>query len=236
MPTSASAAVLSLALTAAPAVTLAQSGVAAAAISVEPSHVEAGTFYRGATLTVRGSAGASSQIVVRTVEGSARQTYNRRGRIAGGAALDGAGKRAAFALFYGPLHFLLVRAIVAALPHALERQRTIVDLGCGTGAAGAAWAAACRRAPRVIGIDRHPWALEEAARTYRAFGLQARTERAPIGGRRLPKEPASFVAAFTVNELDEPAPIERQSRPFVATEATDVESVVELARRASDAA
>jgi len=129
----------------------------------------------------------------------------RRDRLARGAALGGGGKRAAFALFYGPLHFLLVRAIVAALPHALERQRTIVDLGCGTGAAGAAWAAACRRAPRVIGIDRHPWALEEAARTYRAFGLQARTERAPIGGRRLPKEPASFVAAFTVNELDEPS-------------------------------
>jgi precorrin-6B methylase 2 len=127
----------------------------------------------------------------------------RRDRLTRGAALNGAGKRAAFALFYGPLHFLLVREVVARLPQACERQRTIVDLGCGTGAAGAAWASACRRAPRVMGIDRHPWALQEAARTYHAFGLQARTERALVGERRLPKEPASFVAAFTANELDE---------------------------------
>ena len=30
-----------------------------------------------------------------------------------GLALDSAGKRAAFALFYGPLHFLVVQEIVA---------------------------------------------------------------------------------------------------------------------------
>ncbi len=129
----------------------------------------------------------------------------RRSTIARGAALAGAGKRAAFALFYGPLHFLLVREIASQLPHALEGQRTIVDLGCGTGAAGAAWASACRRSPQVVGIDLHPWALEEAARTYRAFGLRARTERAKVGERKLPREPASFVAAFAVNELEEAA-------------------------------
>ena len=39
----------------------------------------------------------------------------RRDRLGQGSALEGAGKRAAFALFYGPLHFLLVRAIVRAL-------------------------------------------------------------------------------------------------------------------------
>ena len=39
-------------------------------------------------------------------------TYvERRHRLGEGAALDGAGKRAAFALFYAPLHFLLVRSI-----------------------------------------------------------------------------------------------------------------------------
>src|SRR6059036_3988777 len=91
----------------------------------------------------------------------------RRGRLAAGAALSGAGKRAAFALFYGPLHFLLVRHIVNALPQANASTETLIDLGCGTGASGAAWASACTRPPRVIGIDRHPWAVGEASRTYR---------------------------------------------------------------------
>ena len=40
----------------------------------------------------------------------------RRAKLARGAALSGTGKRAAFALFYGPLHYLLLRHIVAAIP------------------------------------------------------------------------------------------------------------------------
>jgi len=129
-------------------------------------------------------------------------TYvERRKRLGEGAALNGAGKRAAFALFYGPLHFLLVRAIVQALPGALHETATLVDLGCGTGAAGAAWASACDQAPRVVGIDRHPWALGEAARTYRGFGLTARTVKGDIASVALPKGPASIVAAFALNEL-----------------------------------
>jgi SAM-dependent methyltransferase len=132
-------------------------------------------------------------------------TYvERRQRLGEGGALDGAGKRAAFALFYGPLHFLIVRAIVQALPGALRgtgETTTLVDLGCGTGAAGAAWATACERAPRVAGIDRHPWALGEAARTYRAFGLTARTVKGDIASVALPKGPAWMLAAFALNEV-----------------------------------
>src|SRR5438105_15755218 len=68
-------------------------------------------------------------------------TYvERRQKIGEGAALAGAGKRAAFALFYGPLHFLLIAAIVRQLPPAARAIATLVDLGCGTGASGAAWA------------------------------------------------------------------------------------------------
>ena len=67
----------------------------------------------------------------------------RRKKLSEGAALSGAGKRAAFALFYGPLHHLLVAHVVEALPAVVRRVRTLVDLGCGTGAAGAAWARAC---------------------------------------------------------------------------------------------
>jgi SAM-dependent methyltransferase len=130
-------------------------------------------------------------------------TYvERRHRLAGGAALGGAGKRAAFALFYGPLHYLLVREIVRVLPAATAAASTLVDLGCGTGAAGAAWASVCDR-PQVIGIDRHPWALAEAIQTYRAFGLSARTERVDVAIARLPR--AAILAAFTLNELGDAA-------------------------------
>src|SRR5258706_15663669 len=67
--------------------------------------------------------------------------YVRRGRrLETGGALEGEGKRAAFALFYAPLHFLVVRGIVRALGAASPAPSRIVDLGCGTGASGAAWA------------------------------------------------------------------------------------------------
>jgi hypothetical protein len=129
----------------------------------------------------------------------------RRHKIAEGATLTGAGKRAAFALFYGPLHFLLVRHIVLALPHATDRPSTLIDLGCGTGASGAAWASACQPAPRLVGIDRHPWAVGEAALTYRAFGLSAQTRQDDVAKVKLPNGPASILAAFTINELPDAA-------------------------------
>ena len=136
-------------------------------------------------------------------------TYvERRGRLGEGAALSGAGKRAAFALFYGPLHYLLTREIVRALPGALSAMSpmaaapTLVDLGCGTGAAGAAWAGAyASPPPRILGIDRHPWALTEAAWTYRTLGLDARTRQADAAAAPLPKPPALVLAAFAMNEL-----------------------------------
>src|SRR5947208_245268 len=93
-------------------------------------------------------------------------TYvERRGRLRDGAALAGAGKRAAFAVFYGPLHYLLIREIVRAIPGAIvaPSPATLIDVGCGTGAAGAAWADACEPHPATIAVDRHPWALAEAA-------------------------------------------------------------------------
>ena len=123
----------------------------------------------------------------------------RRARLQEGAALSGAGKRAAFALFYGPIHFALVRNIVQAL--GVKPSRTIVDLGCGTGAAGAAWASSFKNAPQVIGIDRHPWAVDQAAQTYRHFGLKSRARRGDISAAAWPNPPAAFVAAFTLNEM-----------------------------------
>ena len=132
-------------------------------------------------------------------------TYvERRQKLRQGAALDGAGKRAAFALFYGPLHYLLIREIVHALPDARRGSTRLVDLGCGTGASGAAWARACTPPPSVLGIDRHPWALDEAARTYREFGLAARAKQGDLATIPLPSTPGSAIlAAFAVNEIRE---------------------------------
>jgi hypothetical protein len=127
----------------------------------------------------------------------------RRHKLTEGAALSGAGKRAAFALFYGPLHFLLVHHIVTAMAGAVSdtSDTLIVDLGCGTGASGAAWATVCAKPPRVIGIDRHPWAVGEASRTYREFRVDGRARQDDVATARLPNGRASMLAAFTLNEL-----------------------------------
>lgn len=146
-----------------------------------------------------------TELTFREVSRSLRalsSTYvERRQKIADGAALSGAGKRAAFALFYGPLHYLLIAHIVENLPGASADVQTLLDLGCGTGASGAAWAAACAKPPRLVGIDRHPWAIGEAAVTYRAFGIPATLRQGDIASATLPKSPVSILAAFTMNEM-----------------------------------
>jgi pyruvate,water dikinase len=58
-------------------------GPAPAGSSVDPAKVEAGMFYAGATLTVSGTAGEGSQVVVRIAGTEEPQVYNRRGKIAG---------------------------------------------------------------------------------------------------------------------------------------------------------
>ena len=129
-------------------------------------------------------------------------TYvERRDQICHGAALSGAGKRAAFALFYGPLHFLIVRHIARSIESATALPGTLLDLGCGTGAAGAAWASSATTPPTVIGVDLNKWALDEAGRTYRDFGLTFRTRMSAIEKVDLPKTRCAFVAAYALNEL-----------------------------------
>ena len=127
----------------------------------------------------------------------------RRGRLAEGAALETAGKRSAFALYYGPLHFLLVREIVRALGPTSLAPRRILDLGCGTGAAGGAWALACGQAS-VEAVDRSGWAVAEARWTLSRLGLRARVLKGEAARAPLPRPPAGVVAAYTLNELDPP--------------------------------
>jgi len=134
----------------------------------------------------------------------------RRDRIASGAALDGAGKRAAFALFYGPLHFLTVAAIVRAVGAHTKPVATIHDLGCGSGVGGAAWALACERPPAIAGLDRSAWAVAEANWTYRQLGLRGTARlgdvvRAFPDARTVTPLPSAIVLAYAVNELPDAA-------------------------------
>ena len=131
---------------------------------------------------------------------SSAYVERRDSALAEHRALDGAGKRAAFALYYGPIHFELIRAIAQRLEQP-KGPGLVIDLGCGTGVAGAAIATLTTPGSRVIGIDTHPWTLDEARFTYRALGLSAEVRRGFAGRTRIPENATFVVAAFVVNEL-----------------------------------
>jgi len=137
---------------------------------------------------------------------SSAYVERRETALAGRKALDGAGKRAAFALYYGPIHFLLVQHIARELGVTPGRG-TVVDLGCGTGVAGAAVATSAPTgaapAVHVLGIDAHPWSLDEARFTYQAFGLRFDVRRGHAARTRFPSDTSCIAAAFVVNELND---------------------------------
>jgi SAM-dependent methyltransferase len=137
---------------------------------------------------------------------SALYVERRAGADLAARAREGAGKRAALATYFAPLHFLAAACALEALledePGALAGVRRVLDLGCGTGAAGAALASACEPPPEVLGVDGSGWALGEARRTYAAFGLRARTRRGRLPGA-LPRLRAGDLAVlgWCLNEL-----------------------------------
>jgi len=137
--------------------------------------------------------------VTRALRALSSAYVERRHAVASG--LDGSGKRAAFALYYAPLHFTAASRVVHAMGAAAPAPRTIVDLGCGTGAAGAAWAHAAGGVSSVVGIDRNQWAAAEARWTYHALGL--RGDARAGDATRLPRVRAgdAIVAAYLLNEL-----------------------------------
>lgn len=149
----------------------------------------------------------------------------RRATLPDRSPLDSAGKRAAFAAFYAPLHFLTVRAIVGRLGAAHDPPGTVMDLGCGTGVAGAAWAIEGAVRPALHGIDLNPWAITEARWTWRAMGADGRVfrgdlvralttlaepdggpPRRPTAARRPPSfEGTGVILGWSMNELEAPA-------------------------------
>ncbi len=137
--------------------------------------------------------------------------WNRAGS---GAALDrratdGRGKRAALATWFAALRFLTTHHALRMVGEELGTPREIVDAGCGTGAVGAAVARTIAPSARILGIDRSGWALEEARRTWAAFGIAGRALREELpGGLPFPARGRLLVLGWTASRLD-PGPRER---------------------------
>jgi hypothetical protein len=134
----------------------------------------------------------------------------RRTKLASGAPLETAGTRAAYALYYGPLHFVTTSQIVRASGLPSRGIGAIHDLGCGTGVAGAAWALDCSPLPAIDGIDRSAWAVDEANWLYRHLNVRGRATRGdllrgirPRRGSFGPSDALLF--AYSLNELPPPA-------------------------------
>jgi protein-L-isoaspartate O-methyltransferase len=150
--------------------------------------------------------------VTRALRALSSAYVERRHKVSAGATLDSAGKRAAFALFYSPLHFLAAANVLQALQAADNATDTVLDLGCGTGAAGAAWALACGGTPAVTGIDRHPWAVGEARWTYRQLRLTGHAKQGDLVKTPLPSRRSAIIAAYAVNELPDASRLRMEHR------------------------
>ncbi len=101
----------------------------------------------------------------------------RRKELAARSPLDSAGKRAAFAAFYAPLHFLTVQEVLNQVASGSAPKR-IADLGCGTGVCGAAWALG--RGAIVAGVDDNQWAVDEARWNLKTLGIDGRVTRGDL--------------------------------------------------------
>jgi hypothetical protein len=134
----------------------------------------------------------------------------RRSELSRSSPLDTDGKRAAFAAFFAPLHLLTVRAILETITHEERQVDAILDLGCGTGVAGAAWSLACGRTPAITGIDRDRWVLSEAVWNWRTLGVNGRVRQASmvetaerLERRTITRTGTGVVLGWSVNELSE---------------------------------
>ncbi|MEO6212610.1 MAG: class I SAM-dependent methyltransferase [Vicinamibacterales bacterium] len=153
-----------------------------------------------ASLDERHLANLTPPEVTRALRALSSCYVERRDKLASGGPLDSAGKRAAFALFYAPVHFIVTRHVVDALK-AADGLARLIDLGCGTGSAGAALALAAGGA-RVDGVDRNAWAVAESNWTYKTLGIRGRATIGTIQKTALrPGAEGAVLAAYAVNEL-----------------------------------
>jgi Methyltransferase small domain len=180
---------------------------------------------------------------LKAVRALSARYVERRDQLANRSPIDSAGKRAAFAGFFAPMHFMTTHAIVQLMKLNESRIETIVDLGCGTGVAGAAWALAQAARPALTGVDQHPWAVEETKWNWRTLGLAGRARRGDLveacvrlrqASRRSSSRGTAIVLAWAVNELSDDA--RRALLPLLldlAREGASVLVIEPVARRAA---
>jgi len=143
---------------------------------------------------------------LKAVRALSARYVEQRAALRDRSPLDSAGKRAAFAGFYAPLHFLTVRQIVHHVGLGRRPVDTIVDLGCGTGVVGAAWALAYDGPARVIAVDLNTWVLDEARWNLQTLGVLARTKRGNLVAAlealvSKPEGHSGVILGWSLNEL-----------------------------------
>ena len=165
-----------------------------------------------AALDARHRASLSTPEYLKAVRALSARYVERRHTLATTSAIDSAGKRAAFAAYYAPLHFLTSQLIVRSLGTKATTIDRIVDLGCGTGAASLAWALECRAPVRVDGVDASHWAVDEASWNFRHWHITGRARRGDLvrAATALAKERRALsrtavLLAWAVNALEAPA-------------------------------
>jgi hypothetical protein len=102
----------------------------------------------------------------------------RRRDLARRSPIDSSGKRAAFAGFFAPLHFVTTLAALEAI--AVQPRRRVVDLGTGTGVVGAACAIAGHRDARLLAVDKDAWSLAEARWNFEQLGISGQARRGDL--------------------------------------------------------
>jgi hypothetical protein len=167
-----------------------------------------------AALLARHTASLRTPEFLKAVRALSARYVERRRELPHRLPADSAGKRAAFAGFFAPLHFLIAHTVATELRLASAGMTGLVDLGCGTGIAGAACGLAAGGHTALVGVDRQAWALGEAAWNWRYLGLRGRTIRADLVEHVLKLSQAAagtdagrplLVFGWSVNELDRDA-------------------------------
>ena len=121
--------------------------------------------------------GLTTSEFLKAVRALSARYVERRAELPHRSPIDSAGKRAAFAGFFAPLHHLTARHVAGAVGAADRPIKHIVDLGCGTGAAGSAWGMMLPMHPVLTGVDQAPWVLEEARWNWDVLGFSSTTKR-----------------------------------------------------------
>lgn len=162
----------------------------------------------------RHTRGLTTPEFLKAVRALSVRYVERRADLQSRSPIDSPGKRAAFAGFFALLHYLTVGDILRAIAPPVA-PATLLDLGCGTGVAAAAWVHAAAQpspSPIVTGVDQSGWALDEARWNWQVLGLQSRTKRVSAMSVLLPqprqkaavtRPNGAIVLAWSANELSD---------------------------------